>query len=79
MAFQKKAKTVIVDKRDRKFDYLVKREAKVQALKNENTPEARKSLKKMNDVVYRTGRSNLQDWYAPKKKATASGKQTNRK
>ena len=79
MAFQKKAKTLVVDTRKTKFGYLEWREAKVAALKAQATPEARKELKRMNDVVYRTGRSNLQDWYAPKKKATASGKQTNRK
>ena len=68
MAFQKKER---IDNRP-KLAPLELREARVKELKAENTPEARKALKKMNDTVYRGSRSNLQDWYAPKgKKATA--------
>lgn len=71
MAFQKKER-IHTDDRRPKGTNLERREAKVQALKKENTPEARKQLKKMNDKVYRGGRSNLRNWYAPKgKKETA--------
>jgi len=48
------------------------REAKVAYLKEQNTPEARAALKKMNDKVYRGSRSNLKEWFAPTgKKLTA--------
>lgn len=72
MAFQKKPR-IHTDDRRPKGTSLERREAKVQALKKENTPEARKQLKKMNDKVYRGSRSNLKNWYAPNgKKVTAS-------
>lgn len=70
MAFEKK-QAVRVDGRP-KTSKIELREAKVAALKSENTPEARKTLKRMNDVVYRGNRSNLKEWFAPKgKKQTA--------
>ena len=65
MAFQKKERVAKGDTRPQ-GNKLEQREAKVQALKALNTPEARKVLEKMNDVVYRGSRSNLKDWYAPK-------------
>jgi Na+-transporting NADH:ubiquinone oxidoreductase subunit NqrC len=73
MAFQKKLKTEHVDTRCKKFSKLVRREAKVKSLKAANNPEARKQLKAMGDVVYNTGRANLQDWYTPNgRKITAN-------
>jgi hypothetical protein len=73
MAFQKKSH---VDNRP-KLSPLELREAKIKTLKAEGTPEARKALKKMNDVVYRGSRTNLNNWYAPKGvKHSARGKQT---
>lgn len=65
MSFQKKERIAKKDGRPQGTK-LEQREAKVKALKAENTPEARKTLKKMNDTVYRGSRSNLRDWYAPK-------------
>jgi hypothetical protein len=65
MAFQKKERVATKDTRPQ-GNKLQQREAKVASLRSQNTPEARKVLKKMNDVVYRGGRSNLKDWYAPK-------------
>lgn len=71
MSFQKKQRISTTDSRPQ-ASKLVMREAKVLSLKAENNPEARKALKKMNDKVYRVGRSNLTEWYAPKgKKQTA--------
>ncbi|MND20278.1 hypothetical protein D3C87_1232450 [compost metagenome] len=71
MAFQKKERVATKDSRPQ----MSKREARetlVVTLKAENNPEARKALKKMNDKVYRKGRSNLNEWFAPKgKKQTA--------
>lgn len=64
MAFQKKQRVNHIDTRPQ-ASKLVMREAKVLALKSENTPEARKALKKMNDKVYRGSRSNLKEWYKP--------------
>lgn len=64
MSFQKKPRITHADTRPQ-ASKLEMREAKVQALKSENTPEARKALKKMNDKVYRVGRSNLTEWYKP--------------
>lgn len=64
MAFQKKERVAKGDTRPQ-GNKLVQREQKVKALRAENTPEARKQLKKMQDVVYRGVRSNLRDWYAP--------------
>ncbi len=66
MAFEKK-QAVRVDGRP-KASKIELREAKVAALKSENTPEARKTLKRMNDVVYRGKRSNLKEWFKPKGK-----------
>ena len=67
MAFAKKERVACVDGRP-KASKLVLREAKVAHLKAENTPEARKTLKKMNDKVYRGSRSNLKEWFKPKGK-----------
>lgn len=67
MAFSKKPRIAVGDGRPQ-GSRLEQREVKVQALKAANTPEARKALKKMNDVTYRGGRSNLKEWYAPKGK-----------
>lgn len=79
MAFDKKVKVAKKDSRPQKHKMEL-REDKVKLLKKENTPEARASLKKMNDKVYRGSRSNLKDWYAPKGVATtATGKQTRSK
>lgn len=64
MSFQKKQRVNHIDTRPQ-ASKLVMREAKVQALKAENSPEARKALKKMNDKVYRGSRSNLKEWYKP--------------
>lgn len=64
MAFQKKQRVNHIDTRPQ-ASKLVMREAKVQALKSENTIEARKALKRMNDKVYRGSRSNLKEWYKP--------------
>jgi hypothetical protein len=64
MAFQKKPRITHADTRPQ-ASKLEMREAKVQALKSENTPEARKALKKMNDKIYRVGRSNLKEWFKP--------------
>lgn len=65
MSFQKKERIAKEDGRPQGTK-LEQREKKVAALKAANTPEARKVLKKMNDVVYRGSKSNLKDWYAPK-------------
>lgn len=71
MSFQKKQRIATTDGRPQ-GTRLEQRERKVASLREANTPEARKALKKMNDTVYRGSRSNLKDWYAPKgKKATA--------
>lgn len=70
MAFAKK-EAKRVDGRP-KASKIELREAKVAALKSENTPEARKTLKKMNDVVYRGSRSNLKEWYKPKGKGVTA-------
>lgn len=64
MSFQKKQRMSHVDTRPQ-GSKLEQRERKVNALKSENTPEARKQLKKMNDKVYRGSRSNLKEWYKP--------------
>lgn len=64
MAFQKKERVAKGDTRPQ-GNKLQQREQKVATLKALNTPEARKELKRMNDVVYRGSRSNLRDWYAP--------------
>jgi hypothetical protein len=79
MAFEKKAKVATQDSRPQQHS-LALREAKVRHLKELNSVEARATLKKMNDKVYRGSRSNLKDWYAPNGVATsATGKQTMRK
>lgn len=79
MAFQKKAKAKIVDTRNTKFGAIEYRANKIAALAEENTPEARKARKAMNEVVYRKARDNTKNWFAPKgRKATAGGKQTRR-
>lgn len=71
MAFQKKQRVNHTDSRP-KCSKLEMREAKVAYLKEQNTPEARAALKKMNDKVYRGSRSNLKEWFAPSgKKLTA--------
>lgn len=78
MSFQKKPRIAQDDGRPQgsRFE---QREAKVQALRAANTPEARKALKKMNDTVYRGGRSNLQNWWSPSGlQHSAKGKQTRR-
>lgn len=64
MAFQKKRRVNTTDSRP-KASKLVMREQRVLTLKSENTVEARKALKKMNDKVYRGSRSNLKGWYKP--------------
>mgnify|MGYP005812937233 CR=1 FL=1 len=64
MAFAKKPKIAAGDTRPQ-GTRMQQREQKIKALRAENTPEARKALKKMNDVTYRGGRSNLKDWYKP--------------
>lgn len=64
MAFQKKQRLEHLDPRPQKF-HQAQREKVVAVLKAENTPDARKLLKKMNDKVYRVGRSNLKEWYKP--------------
>lgn len=64
MAFQKKPRINHKDTRPQ-TSKLVMREQRVLTLKSENTPEARKALKKMNDKVYRGSRSNLKEWYKP--------------
>lgn len=71
MAFQKKAR-IHTDDRRPKGTSLERREAKVKALRAENTPEARKQLKKMNDKAYRGAKSNLSNWYAPKGKKVSA-------
>lgn len=78
MAFAKKQRVAVGDTRPQ-GNKLQQREQKVATLKKLNTPEARKELKRMNDTLYRGGRSNLNNWYSPKgKKASANGKQTRR-
>lgn len=64
MSFQKKQRVNTTDSRP-KASKLVMREQRVLTLKSENTVEARKALKKMNDKVYRGSRSNLKEWYKP--------------
>ena len=64
MSFQKKQRINPTDSRP-KASKLVMREERVLALKAENSVEARKALKKMNDKVYRGARSNLKEWYKP--------------
>lgn len=64
MAFQKKQRINHVDTRPQ-ASKLVMREQRVLTLKAENSVEARKALKKMNDKVYRGSRSNLKEWYKP--------------
>lgn len=66
MAFQKK-QAVRIDGRPKACKEKL-REDKVSALKAANNPDARKVLKRMNDVVYRGGRSNLKEWFKPKGK-----------
>lgn len=71
MAFQKKERVSTKDTRPQSSK-LKQRESLVVTLKAENNPDARKLLKKMNDKVYRKGRSNLTEWFSPKgKKLTA--------
>ena len=67
MAFTKKEKVFHVDGRP-KAAKSVLREQKVAALKAANNPDARKVLKRMNDVIYRGSRSNLKEWFKPKGK-----------
>lgn len=75
MAFAKKPKHVTHDTRNTKYKALSDREHKVKTLKQANNPDARKLLKKMNDKVYNTGRTNLTDWFCPTGvKTTAVGK-----
>lgn len=64
MAFQKKERVATQDSRPQ-TSKLAQREALIVTLKAENTPESRKALKKMNDKVYRGGRSNLKEWFKP--------------
>lgn len=64
MAFQKKQRINHIDTRPQ-ASKLVMREQRVLTLKAENSVEARKALKKMNDKVYRGSRSNLKEWYKP--------------
>jgi hypothetical protein len=64
MSFQKKQRINHTDSRP-KASKLVMREERVLALKAEDSVEARKALKKMNDKVYRGARSNLKEWYKP--------------
>lgn len=71
MSFQKKERIAKSDTRPQ-GNKLQQREARIQALKKENTPEARKALKKMNDVTYRGSRTNLNNWYAPKGKKVSA-------
>lgn len=71
MAFQKKQRIASGDTRPQ-GNKLEQREKRVKALKAENTPEARKALKKMNDTIYRGSRSNLNNWYAPKGKKVSA-------
>lgn len=66
MAFTKK-QAIHVDGRPKACKEKM-REDKVAALKAANNPDARKVLKRMNDVVYRGSRSNLKEWYKPKGK-----------
>ena len=68
MAFQKKPRVKHVDRRCTKFGVVQHRTNKIEALALEKTPEARKAKKAMGDVVYRTGRANLTNWFAPKGK-----------
>ena len=64
MSFQKKERVAKGDGRPQ-GTRLEQRERKVASLREANTPEARKALKKMNDVVYRGSRTNLKEWYKP--------------
>lgn len=64
MSFQKKQRINHTDSRP-KASKLVMREERVLALKAENSVEARKALKKMNDKVYCGARSNLKEWFKP--------------
>lgn len=64
MTFQKKQRIEHHDSRPQ-ASKLEQREAKVATLKAMNNPDARKLLKRMNDVVYRGSRSNLKEWYKP--------------
>lgn len=64
MSFQKKQRINHIDTRPQ-ASKLVMREQRVLTLKAENSVEARKALKKMNDKVYRGSRSNLKEWYKP--------------
>lgn len=65
MSFSKKPKHASIDTRPVKYDALKRREHIVQVLKAANNPDARKQLKKMNDVVYRGSRTNLKEWFKP--------------
>lgn len=71
MSFQKKERVATADGRPQ-GTRIEQREQKVKALREANTPEARKTLKKMNDVVCRGSRSNLKDWYKPKGKGVTA-------
>jgi hypothetical protein len=64
MAFAKSVKVAATDSRPQKHKMKL-REDKVNHLKALNTPEARSTLKKMNDKVYRGARSNLKEWFKP--------------
>lgn len=68
MAFQKKQRIAHVDGRPKACKEKL-REVKVAELRKEAMSkegvEARKALKRMNDVVYRGSRSNLKEWFKP--------------
>lgn len=72
MAFAKKQKVVTHDGRPQ-GDKIQMREAKVNHLREANTPEARKALKQMGVMNYRTGRTMLGEWWNPKGKRNAKG------
>lgn len=65
MAFDKKPRHAVTDTRPVKYAKLKAREHKISVLKAANNPDARKLLKKMNDVVYRGSRTNLKEWFKP--------------
>lgn len=73
MSFQAKNHGRQPDTRMSNKEKIARREAKINALNAEHTPEARKARKQMNDSVYRVGRTNLGDAWNPKGKRIAKG------
>ena len=73
MGFQAKNNGRQPDTRTSNKDKIVRRAKKIADLAAENTPEARKARKAMNDTMYRKGRTNLGEAWNPSGKRIAKG------